>query len=127
MQIPNHYRHGYPVGRDPGCGGWFVALPPDRPFYQKATLGCRLLNRRRGDAWPRGSGRGRTVPAGVVQFLARSQDPAAGPALLAAYRASGHRNGDMAAAPGQLGHADAVPDLALGAGAVLCGGRGGAG
>jgi hypothetical protein len=59
------------------------------------------------------------APAKVVRYLARSRDPAAGPALLAAYRASGHRNGDLAAALGQLGHADAVPDLARGLGLAL--------
>jgi HEAT repeat protein len=47
----------------------------------------------------------------VIEYLACSGDPAAGEALLAAYRASGRKNRRIVSALGKLKHAQAVPDL----------------
>jgi HEAT repeat protein len=59
----------------------------------------------------------------VIRYLVASQDAAAGPALLAAYRASKHRNYELAQALGQLKYADAVPDLIRGLDLGLAGGE----
>lgn len=51
-------------------------------------------------------------PYAVIHYLAESQHPKAGPALLSAYRASGRRNTALAGALGRSGYGKAAGDLA---------------